>query len=403
MLKIKRFLLIICVCFIASSSFSQIEDYSFGEGIRYQAKDSSFSIKASFRFQNLFIADWNVNNDDFSDIGNLSTSFMVRRSRLKFSGFAHSPKLKYKLEIGLSNRDINHQGAEYYGEGGNMIYDAYLKWNFYKAFSLKVGQYKMAGNRERVISSANLQFVDRSALNARFNLDRDIGASLHFEKTYGKQFGVHFLAGFFQGEGRNIISGNRGGYETTLKLEVFPFGKFSDKGAYFGADLAREQTPKLAIAVAYDQNNGVARTRANLGSFLPDNALTKNISSIFADFIFKYKGFSMMGEYAYKSTNDNDPRINDIGNNFTGFSYYTGSAVNLQAGLLFKNDYELAARYTLMRPQNNFVSPTSNHYTIGASKYFKGHSLKVQTDVGYIQNDLADDGLVWRMQLEIGF
>ena len=35
-----------------------------------------------------------------------SKLFRCRRARLKFSGFAYSPKLKYKLELGLSNRDI---------------------------------------------------------------------------------------------------------------------------------------------------------------------------------------------------------------------------------------------------------------------------------------------------------
>ena len=40
-----------------------------------------------------------------------------------------------------------------------------MKWNFYKNFELWFGQAKLPGNRERVVSSGNLQLVDRSILN----------------------------------------------------------------------------------------------------------------------------------------------------------------------------------------------------------------------------------------------
>lgn len=403
MLNIKSLLFAAFIIFLGNFSFAQIKEYSFGEGLRFTAKDSTFGIKASFRFQTLFEGDWTVRNDDLGDIGDFSSNFLISRARLKFKGFAYSPKLTYKVELAVSNRDMDHDGTKYYGEGGNLVLDAYLKWNFYKAFSLQVGQYKLPGNRERLVSSANMQLVDRSLLNSRFNLDRDIGAMLFYNKTLGKRFGLQLIASFAQGEGRNLISGNIGGYQTTFKVEIMPFGEFIKKGAYSGGDIHREETPKLAIAVAFDKNHGVARTRANLGDFLPENAITKDLTSIFADFMFKYKGFSMMGEYAFKKSDDNDPRVRDINNNYTTFSYFTGSAFNLQAGYLFKSNYELAARFTRVQPQNNFVASNSNEFTLGASKYFKGHNLKVQTDLGYTQNQLINDGLSWRVQIEIGF
>lgn len=397
-----RFILTLVVFLFVFNGKAQFKEYSFGEELRYTAPDSSFGIKASARFQTLFIADWKVHNDDFADIGNLSSNFLIRRARLKFDGFAYSPKLKYKVELALSNRDINHNGAAYYGEGANIVLDAYLKWNFFKDFYLKAGQFKLAGNRERLISSADLQFVDRSLLNSKFTLDRDIGASLHYESVLGKQFGIELIAAFTQGEGRNIISGNLGGYQSTFKAEIMPFGKFKSKGAYKGGDLAREESPKLAFAIAFDYNNKVARTRGNKGSFLPTTAVFQDVLSTYADFMFKYKGFSMMGEYVYRETDNNTPKIEDVDGNFLGLSYYTGSALNLQTGYLFKNNYELSLRYTQLRPQNLSIAAHQNNYMIGASKYFEGHSLKVQTDVGYLENDVFDDGLTWRVQIEFG-
>lgn len=405
MLNIKRFLIVALVTLSGLSTKAQVQDYSFGEGLRYTAKDSTFGIKASFRFQTLFDGNWRIQNDDPYDIGQFNSNFLIRRARLKLDGFAYSPKLAYKIELGLSNRDLDHAGAEYYGEGGNLVLDAYLKWNFYKAFSLKVGQFKLAGNRERLVSSANMQFVDRSALNSNFTTDRDIGASLHYDKILGEQFGLNLTASLTQGDGRNIITGNRGGYQTSFKAEIMPFGKFLKKGAYIGGDIYREQKPKLAFAVALDRNSGATRVRGNRGAFFPLNADAefKDLYTGFVDFMFKYKGFSLMGEYALRKTNDGNRNLTDVNNNYIG-SYHSGSALNLQAGYLFKSNFELAGRYTEVSSLTNFAgAPDQIYYTVAASKYIKNHSLKVQTDFGYVQNRMNDDFLVWRVQIEIGF
>ena len=47
--------------------------------------------------------------DEGSDEGlvDAQQNFSIRRARLKFDGFALSPKLKYKFEFGLSNRDLS--------------------------------------------------------------------------------------------------------------------------------------------------------------------------------------------------------------------------------------------------------------------------------------------------------
>src|SRR5690606_20106056 len=104
-------------------------------------------------------------------------SFLIRRARLKFDGFAYSPKLRYKIELGLSNQDIAG-ASEFTGDAPRIIYDAVIMWRFYQNFELWAGQTKLPGNRERVISSANLQLIDRSLLNSTFNIDRDIGFQL---------------------------------------------------------------------------------------------------------------------------------------------------------------------------------------------------------------------------------
>ncbi|PWH84997.1 porin [Brumimicrobium oceani] len=403
MFKIKS---VLFLAFITSLTFygqTQVKEYSFGDGFRFTAKDSTLGVKVSARFQTLFLGNWSIHNDDFSDVGQFNSNFLIRRARLKFDGFAYSPKLTYKVELGLSNRDLNHGGPEYYGEGGNLVLDAYLKWNFFKAFSIKAGQFKLPGNRERIVSSANMQFVDRSALNSKFTLDRDIGASLHYDKVLGKQFGLHLTAALSQGEGRNVTMGNLGGYKSSFKLEIMPFGAFAKKGAYIGADIYREQKPKLALAFMFDINGKAVRSRGNRGEFLSTDAIYKDLYTGFIDFMFKYKGFSAMGEYAIRRTADNNRSLVDAEGNSVG-AYDFGSAINLQAGYLFKSNYEIAARFTEVSSIPGFSgSPNQIYYTLAASKYIKNHSLKIQTDVSYIENRFFDDALQWRVQIEFGF
>lgn len=376
--------------------------YTFGDGLNVLGKDSSFTMNATFRFQTLIDNSWTVGGDDLSDVGNLKSKMLIRRARLKFNGFAYSPKLKYKFEVGLSNRDISHDGDEYFGNGPNLILDAYVVWNFYRRISLQVGQGKLPGNRERVISSGNMQFVDRSILNSAFNLDRDIGIMLIHDGTIGKAK-TKLVAAISQGAGRNVISGNYGGYEYTFRGEILPFGAFKSKGDYFGSDLEREDSPKLSIGATFDYNEKAVRTRNNLGSFLIiDDAQHKSVMTGFADFMFKYKGFSMMGEYAIRATSDRDANLYDINNTIVGV-YTTGAAVNIQAGYLFKSNYEIALRYSKLNPQNVLVGNNEQQYMIGFSKYIVGHKLKVQTDIGYLQKDNADDSIGWRIQMEISF
>lgn len=398
----RKFQMVIMLTFlaVAFTSNAQMEKYQFGKGFRGINADSTFSIKAAFRFQSLFVSSWDITNDDLGRIENLETNFLIRRARLKFDGFAWNPKLTYKLELGLSNRDIGASEVNVFNTASNVVMDAYIKYNFYKGFSVLIGQTKLPGNRERVISSANLQMVDRSQLNSRFNLDRDMGVQFEHKGKIGTQFNIVQKIAISQGEGRNVTAGNMGGLEYTYRVEAYPMGSFKSKGDYSGTDLAREQKPKLAIGATFDINDKAGRNRGNLGSFfLEDSMQLKTLYTGFVDMMFKYKGFSMMGEFAIRGTDGNDPTMY-YANGAAAGTYYTGSAVNLQTGYLFKNDCELSVRYTNLRTQNASVGRDLQEYTLGFSRYIVGHSLKIQTDLGYRQTVGSSDGLQWRLQFD---
>jgi len=375
------------------ASQAQLTKNTFGKGIKIKAEDESFEMKFSTRFQTLYVGELNLDTDEYSD------QLLVRRARLKFDGYAFSPKLGYKIELGLSNRDTrNSSGGGIPQNSGtaNIILDAVLKYKFAPGWELWFGQTKLPGNRERVISSQKLQFVDRSLVNSRFNIDRDIGFQLRHKDKIGNMV-LREMVSISIGEGRDVTSKNEpGGYDYTGRIELLPFGEFTNKGDYFSSDLEREESPKLSIGATVDHNSNALRKGGQLGSFITDangNQLTKDLTSLFLDLMFKYQGLSVASEFAVKDSNS---RFND------GFG--TGSGFVLQAGYLFKNNFEPALRFTTIEP-DNFTSglDAETEYTLGLSRYIVGHSLKVQTDFSYTDVDGPQDEFRYRFQVEMSF
>ncbi|WP_347923083.1 porin [Pontimicrobium sp. SW4] len=385
---------------VFSFSFVQAQETpapKFGKGLfNLVGQDSSWTMKIGARMQFLAISDWGKNESNESN-------FLVRRSRLKFDGFAFTPKLKYKLELGLSNRDISG-ASPFTSNSPRYILDAVIKWNFYENFELWFGQTKLPGNRERVVSSANLQQVDRSLLNSRFNIDRDLGIQLRHHFNLTDSFVVKEIFSIAQGEGRNITTGNLGGHQYTGRIELLPMGNFASSGDYKGADLKREASPKLALGVSYDHNANAVKNRSNQGSYMANDEgfYQTNINTLFIDAMFKYKGFSLMAEYADRDAKD--PFAKNSDNSLTGDVVQVGKGLNVQSGILFKNDWELSGRYTNIELDKNITGKNQEQqYTLGVSKYIVGHSLKVQTDLSYLDVDTSNSHIMWRLQFDIHF
>ncbi len=375
----------------------------FGKGFQVVGKDSTFYLKFGFRFQNLYTGEWNLADDKLSGAEDYESAFLIRRSRFKFDGWAYSPKLTYKFEVGLSNRDNSGGISPEFRTTPKFILDASVAWNFYKNFTIQFGQRKLPGNRERVISSGNLQFVDRSRLNSRYNIDRDMGLQFKHKGKAGNVL-INSTIAISQGEGRNVTEGNFGGTNYTFHTDILPMGKFTSKGDYVGADLKREKTPKLAIGLTYDINKNAVRERGQLGSFIKNadgDYVGRDLNTFFADLMFKYQGVSVMMEYADKRAADNDPFILDEAGEEIG-TFFTGTGFNVSVGYLFKNDYQLAVRFTEVNPDAG-VSNDETHYTLGFSKYIVGHKLKVQTDYSLIKKEGRDDALLIRAQVDIHF
>ncbi|MBL7471863.1 porin [Robertkochia sediminum] len=373
----------------------------FGKGLlNIVGQDSTWSMNFSARVQLLSSTVWTDNEGTFQDP---RTNTLIRRSRLKFKGHLYSPKITYKMEFGLSNRDMGGV-SPFTNNTPRFIMDAVIKYNFYENFELWAGQTKLPGNIERVISSGDLQLVDRSIVNSRFNIDRDMGIQLRHHITLGEKFLIREKLALSQGEGRNVTTGNLGGQQYTGRIELLPFGKFSGKGDYKGAALDRQTTPKLMLSATYDMNKNAVRTRSNMGRYMATDYgfHETDINTFFADMMFKYKGFSFMGEYAKRDADT--PVATNLDGTPTGDVVWVGDGLNLMSGYLFKNNIEITGRYATTNIDETLTGVgKEEQYTLGVSKYFVGHKLKLQSDVSYIDFIDNNDRIMWRLQLDFHF
>ena len=346
-------------------------EFKFGKGLRFYAPNDNFYFKFEARIQALFQGDYDLAGGK----GAFDALFSIRRARLKFSGDLLKKRIEYKMELGLSNRDIQVTGGG--SDYANIILDAYIRFKLVGGLKLRVGQFKLPGNRERVISSGSLQMVDRSIVNGAFNLDRDAGIMLENSNNLGNVV-IREQASFTMGEGRNRMFASTG-FMYAARLEILPMGEFKNKGEIVMAAIDREEKPKLALGVTGSYNDDALFSGGQLGGqlFAPIDIVTLN-----ADLMFKYQGISVYGEYGWRWA-DNPVSINDLG--AVVGQVYKGQGANIQAGYMFKGDWEIAARYAILLPNKAIGLYTDNRsdYTIGASKYIVGHNMKIQADVTY--------------------
>jgi hypothetical protein len=372
----KKLILLICLLGYFSIANSQIKyEGSFGKGIRFETNDGTFGLKFATRIQPRWDFDYNVNTNTYVD------RMKVKRARLKFDGFFINKNLRYKIE---------------YDVVGGYVRDAVIKYRFSPKWDLWFGQTKLPGNRERIVSSGNLQLVDRSLFNGFYSLDRDLGLQLRNEFTLGKMV-IRDMVALSAGNGiLNLKRSN--GVDVTGKVEVLPLGKFTNKGDFIGSDIYRED--KLKISLAFGANYNMKAYKSN-GQVGLDTQGEADLFMIFGDILLKYKGISLMVEAANRITPNASSYVSDSEGTILG-AFYTGWGMNFQGGYVFKSMWEVSGRYAFTNPNLDYYKSIHDH-TIGISRFIVGHKFKVQTDFTYRTTAGSDDIIIGRLQMEIHF
>lgn len=328
----------------------------------------------------------------FLDDGDAVQSFQIRRARVAFTGYVFSRDITYKMELALSPRDIGLEDAV----TRSPLLDLYFRFSHLRDLALQVGQYKVPYNRERVISSGNLNLVDRSIANAEFNLDRDVGLDLRSRDLF--ELGLlRYYAGIYTGEGRDAFEEGDFGMMYLARLEVLPFGLFKD---YTEGDLARRESPKLSVGVAYAYVDEAKRDRGTIGS-IPEDEGTTDTHNVEADLLFFYRGFSLLFEFFYRRGERNPPEgaaVVDLPRDGLGFSVQPGY-------LLPWLDLELVTRFARVAPRGESSLVRQSELVAGINYYFVRHSLKLQADYSRLweRDDIGEGMDRVRVQLQAAF
>jgi phosphate-selective porin OprO and OprP len=376
--------------------FTPTSNYNTGIGV--VAPDSLMSL--NFRFRMQARAGYRTRSE--TDLSASEIEARIRRLRLRFEGFMLSPKLNYYIQLSFSRGDMdwvdNDNSAQ--NSSPNVVRDAVVIYKPNSNLSLTFGQTKLPGNRQRVVSSGELQFADRSIVNANFNIDRDFGLQAAYQNQLA---GLHYVlrGAITSGEGRNSVISDAG-LAYTGRIELLPFGKFTNKGDYFEGDLEREQTPKLSVAAGYHYNESARRTAGTLGK---DLYQSRNLEAFIADMLLKYQGFAVTAEYITRQTDAPITRNAQLEER----SIYVGEGKMVQLSYVTKNDFEFAGRYALISPFSAIADREleQQEMGIGVTKYLRKHRVKLQGNLFYNQStNLTSDQIVnrnWAPMFQIEF
>lgn len=417
MIKLKKILALVftVLLFIEYSNAQEIvlNKYKFGEGLSFTGKDNGYKMEISGYLQPYLETRTYI--DDTDDT--FYNRFRMRRARLQLSGSSAQEKLSYRLQLDLTG------GGEADASIGSLLFDAWVAYDLTKRIKVSFGQKATpTDNRELGMRSTTLQLVDRSVLTSSFASIREFG--FFAESTYkvSRYAYIKPEIAITNGDGINVFNKDHGGLKYGGRIDYLPFGLFSNFGQYRQADLVRELTPKFVIGAYYSYNQGLSDRRGSQSGqiiYLDINnqELLPDYVKYGVDFLFKYKGYSVLGEYinassrvpggitqrlridGTTSTNFQVNGIQDVASYING-RMMLGEGYNIQGGYVFKNNISLDGRFAYLKPDaNSFLSnPTfynrSHYYTVGITKYLaRNYGAKIQLDCSYINSKPGSIGV----------
>ncbi len=388
--------------FLGFSQNPKLNKYTPGEGMTFSGANG---YSMNLRGYSQFYAENRAGSSDTFDAN--YTRFRVRRLRLRLTGDVPEYKLDYRFQIDMS-------GASEVGDDlSTFLMDAWVAYNPTKRIKIKFGQSSTpTDNRELTMGSQTLQLVERSRVTSSFSTIREFGlfASGNFRVGGGRYLRPYLTV--TNGDGINAFNNDHGGLKVGGRLDFLPFGLFTNYGQYRQVDMVRELSPKLVIGTNYSINSGMSSRRGrNSGSIIyldnDQNEALPDFTKFGIDFLFKYRGFSMLGEFVKTAATvptEITTRVRNDGSTSTTFNVngeqnvenyvkgrmMLGEGYNIQAGYIFKNHFSIDARYCHIEADefsflnNNLFYNRPNYYTLGIAKYTnRNYGFKVQASVTY--------------------
>jgi hypothetical protein len=358
-----------------------------GKGLTVKAGDGfSMNVKARMQLRNTIAR---VDGETTNEIN-------IRTVRLYTQGHVLTPELRYVVQFAFGPGEFDPSSP-------SPIFDAFVEYSAVRDLNVRAGQYFVPFDRARTIREFALQLVDRQQVIGELNLDRDTGVMLFSQDLFGLDGKLAYAAGVFGGSGRNRLGGDPMGFLYVARLGVRPFGAFDDD---IEGDVERLPKPRLAIGIAGAYNHNTTRQRSTIGT--PYETGTFDYVHAAADVVFKYAGFSFLGEGIYRRS-PQEFRDDTVDGEAVREWTRSGWGYLAQAGMMLTDHLEVAARYDELfaieetDPALVELAETQGREAGGGlNYYFNGHFFKLQTDYAARFGE-GPTSHFWRLQLDATF
>lgn len=393
---------------VTTPTAARFNQYRPGDGLRITSLDRNYMMTLSGYVQTNMLVTKYTGDDE------LYTRFRMRRVRVRFQGNAMGDRLRYRLSLNMVN------GSEGDDDTGSLLHDAWIQYRPWanNRLAITIGQSRNpTEGRELQMSTYSLQLNENSKASSVFGTIREVG--IFAEGTYNIGNTSYLRPSLALTDGDGPLSKGRryGGMKLGGRLNYLPFGLFRIAGETRQGDMVYELTPKLIVGVAYNYNWGVSDRRGgrDSGQILymndKDQIDLPDYGKLNADFMFKYRGWSLMGTFtrgwAYVPSSITK-RVRNDGSTSTSFDIdgrqdvtdyiknrmMVGAAYMIQGGYLFRNFWSVDGRYTHLDPEkysymnNDLYYGRNDIYELSVSKYLsKSYAAKIQATVGFLKTD----------------
>lgn len=405
------------LCLVVAAGFAQNKnhgsaDFSLGKGLDIKLNNGDY------RFNIGGFVQPSTKLQRTGEATKYEHRFDINYAFFSLGGEAKKEKVSFLLQLDFAN--------------SSPLMDAWIAYQPIQRLKISAGQKQtFTNNREMMFLESNSSMIDRSILSQSFSrTGRELGLFVESHFEIG-QVAILPQVAVTSGDGRNsfgfgISDVDQGGLKYGGRLDICPLGYFAPGNDLHGADLAHETTPKLKLGVAGSYNVGASESVGeghgyfvSLKNINGQNALP-DYRQIYVDAMFKYKGFSFLGEY-----------VNATGNKVKGLFYKglplepgqissflsLGDSYNLQAGYVLRNGFGLDLRYTEILPEFDRSKKIKDvtmekgkefttlekvkAYDATISKYFANNSVQLQAGVSYL--DFAEKSIKNSIMYELLF
>jgi phosphate-selective porin len=336
-------------------------------------KSSKFTADIKLRAQ-LRITSTDPYDSGF-DQADETTEASINRSRIKIGGQFGVSWIDYYSEYDFpSNRLLDLRFT--FSSPGNKA-------------NVRVGQWKVPFNRERIDSSGKQQFVDRSIANKWFTLDRQRGVSLFGRLAPGSRKDSWYHLAILEGAGRN----GEGSAESPMWLGRWEWNFLGRDVGFSQSDTGKREVPAGSVSIGATGYRGPYSSFSSAGGgqlpgFESGGKDRYKVRQYMFESAYQYAGFSWQQEFHYKNVDDTQRHVTtSIQGGYLQSGYFPHGHFDW-----FPPPLEFAFRYATVDPDTDVSDDRQTEIGFVANWFFSGHNSKMSLDINRLWDDKSDTG-----------